>query len=241
MIEPRPEPVDAATSFVQQRFPQARCAFVGGAVLTEHRTPTSDLDVVVVLDEQDGCAPLRETFEHEGWIVEAFVHTRDSLDRYWHQDAQRRSCALAAMCARSVVVADPAAVAAEIQRAAADRIAAGPPPADDEQVETMRYLLTDLLDDMAGCDKEDELAYLAGAVMRAVAELALVSGGRWGGTGKALARAVAEAEPDLAERLIDGHRHVVVYGDTSVLHRAAVDVLLRVGGPLLVGYRRQGE
>jgi hypothetical protein len=33
---------------------------------------------------------------------------------------------------------------------------------------------------------------------------------------------------------------VVVYGDTAVLHRAAVDVLLRVGGPLLDGYRAVG-
>jgi hypothetical protein len=32
---------------------------------------------------------------------------------------------------------------------------------------------------------------------------------------------------------------VVAYGDTAVLHRAAVEVLLRVGGPLLVGHRVQ--
>ena len=61
------------------------------------------------------------------------------------------------------------------------------------------------------------------------AALSLAAGGAWEGGGKALARALLAADPDLAERLVNGHRHVVVYGDTAVLHRAAVDVLVRAG------------
>lgn len=238
MYGDRPDPVTAATSFVASTFPEAAAAFVGGSVLTEDRTPTSDLDVVVLLDGPP--APYRETFEHEGWIVEAFVHTRASLDDYWERDARRRVCSLMRMCADSVVVTDPAGVAAEIRAAAAARIAEGPPPLSEQEVDAQRYGLTDLLDDMAGCDREDEMVYIADLVVAQAAALALESSGRWSGAGKALARELRAAEPDLAERLVDGHRHVVTYGDTAVLHRAAVDVLLRVGGPLLVGYRAQG-
>jgi len=244
MYGDRPEPLEAARSFVAERFPEARAAFLGGSVINAHRTPTSDLDVVVLLDPAPGRAalpaPYRETFEHERWVVEAFVHTRASLDDYWQRDTDRRVCSLLRMCAESIVVADPAGAAEEIQEAASELLAGGPPPLTEAELRAWRYGLTDLLDDMAGCEEEAELAFIAGAVLRGVASLALAADGRWGGSGKALARELRKADPELAERLLNGHRHVVVYGDTAVLHRAAVEVLLRVGGPLLDGYRVQG-
>ena len=103
MYGDRPEPVEAARAFVAARFPEARVALVGGSVLTEDRTPTSDLDVVVVLADGDVATgsgllpPFRETFEHEGWVVEAFVHDRASLEHYWARDAERRVCSLLRM------------------------------------------------------------------------------------------------------------------------------------------------
>jgi predicted nucleotidyltransferase len=235
----RPDPVTAATSFVAARFPHAAAAFVGGSVLTERRTPTSDLDVVVVLPDrtESDPAPYRETFEHERWIVEAFVHTPDSLERFWRSDADRRVPSLLRMCAESEVLCDPAGIAERLRAEAAQRLATGPAPLDPDALEAMRYGLTDLLDDMAGCDDEQELAFIAGAVVRDVAALALAAGGQWSGSGKGLARALSAYDADLLERLVNGHRHVVVYGDTAVLHRAAVDVLLRAGGALLAGYR----
>lgn len=242
MYGDRPDPVTAATAFVAGRFPDAAAAFVGGSVLTEHRTPTSDLDVVVVLAEPtaEAPAPFRETFEQDGWIVEAFVHTRESLEGYWARDAERRVCSMLRMCVESVVLTDPAGVAEEIRTDAAERLEAGPPPVTDDERDRLRYGLTDLLDDMAGCDDEEELLFIAGAVVREVSGLALAVAGAWTGSGKALARALKVVDADLLERLVDGHRHVVLYGDTAVLHRAAVDVLLRAGGALMVGYRAGG-
>jgi hypothetical protein len=245
MYGDRPDPVSAATTFVAQRFPGARLAILGGGVLGEHRTPTSDLDVVVVVDpdhpgQGDLRAPYRETFEHEGWIVEAFVHSRESLGDYWDRDAARRVPSLLRMCAEGVVLTDPGGLAARTQEEAARRLAAGPAAPDEANLALARYGLTDILDDMAGCDDEAELVYIAGAVVRQVSELALLVGGHWSGSGKGLARQLARHDPDLLERLVNGHRHVVVYGDTAVLHRAAVDVLMRAGGALLAGYRAGG-
>lgn len=234
----RAEPLDAAASFVAHEFPDALAAFVGGSVLTEHRTPTSDLDVVVLLGGPP--APYRETFWHAGWVVEAFVHTRESLDRFWDQDADRRVCSLLRMCGESRVVTDPAGVAAEIQAEARRRLDAGPGAPAPAEVDARRYGLTDLLDDLAGADREDELAYIAGLVLVAAARLALQAAGCWEGSGKALARRLRAADPDLAERLVDAHRLVLTEGDTAPLYRTALQVLERVGGPLLAGYRQQG-
>ena len=98
----RSEPVPAAADFVATHFPDALVAFVGGSVLTPERTPTSDLDVVVLLDGPP--APYRETFRHDGWVVEAFVQTRESLRQYADRDVERRVPSLLRMCADSIVL-----------------------------------------------------------------------------------------------------------------------------------------
>jgi hypothetical protein len=232
----RPEPVAAAHAFLARHFPDAGTAFLGGSVLTPDRTPMSDLDIVVVLGDGDPRAPYRQTLDQDGWVVEAFVHDRASLDRFWDRDTARRSAALLNMCSGRVLE-DRDGRADEIQQAARRRLEDGPPTLDGAELDAARYGLTDLLEDLAGCDRDDELAHIAGLVLREVAELALGAAGRWAGTGKALARSLAAAEPALAERLVHAHRLAVLDGDTAALHRVATDVLRRVGGPLLVGYR----
>lgn len=242
----RPEPLDAAASFVAQEFPHARAAFVGGSVLTEHRTPTSDLDVVVLVSPATAAgdagpsAPYRETFWHDGWVVEAFVHTRESLDHFWERDAAgRRVCSLLRMCADSEVVTDPEGAAEEIRQEARRRLEAGPPDPTPAELDARRYGLSDLLEDLAGSDRDDELAYIAGLVLAQTAELALLASGHWGGSGKSLARELRAADPDLAGRLVDAHRLVLTEGDTAPLYRCALQVLAAVGGPLLAGYRME--
>lgn len=246
MYGDRPDPVSAATAFVASRFADARAAYLGGGVLGPLRTPTSDLDVVVVLDldpdEPDALRPpYRETFEHAGWITEVFVHDEVSLREWWQRDVTRRVPSLVRMVAEGVVVLDRDGRADDLRREAATLLAGGPALPDPDELAARRYALTDLLDDMAGCEDEAELVYIAGGVLRAAAELALLVAREWLGSGKGLPRRLAEHDPDLLERLVNGHRHVVVYGDTAVLHKAAVDVLVRAGGALLVGYRASGR
>ena len=178
----RPDPVSAATAFVAGRFADARAAFLGEGVLGPLRTPTSDLDVGVVLDPalevpDRPRPPYRETFEHEGWITEAFVHDEVSLRDWWARDAARRVPSLIRMVAESVVLLDTAGVAETLRAEAAGLLAAGPPRAETDELAARRYALTNLLDDMAGCDDEAELTYIAGAVLEEVSELALLVAG----------------------------------------------------------------
>jgi hypothetical protein len=233
------EPVEAAADFVAGHFPEARAAFVGGSVLTPDRTETSDLDVVVVLDGPP--APYRETFRHRGWVVEAFVHTRESLLHYYRQDRSRRVCSLLRMCAESRVLVDGGGVAEEIQDDARRRIAAGPAALTVEERDALRYGLTDLLEDLDGCRSDDERPYIAASLAAQTAQLALAAAGAWGGQSKALHRSLLSADPDLAARLVEGHRRAVCDGTPDVLRSAALSVVHRVGGPLLEGYRLDGR
>ena len=212
-------------------------AFLGGSVLT--RRPHADVGPRRRGAPGRGrggrsglAAPYRDDLSSTtGWVVEAFVHTR----RAWRTTGPPTPRAASARCCGCAPTAwsltDPDGAAAAIQQTAAQR---SPRPAgvDAAELDALRYGLTDLLDDMAGCDREAELVFLAGEVMREAAALALAAGGALGRHRQGAGPCPPGADPDLAERLVNGHRHVVVYGDTAVLHRAAVDVLLRVGGPL---------
>ena len=76
-----------ATRLVRQRFPDARVAWLGGSVAACESTSTSDLDVTVLLD---GPAPFRSSHVVEGWPVEFFVQTEQSLRRFCEFDRARR-------------------------------------------------------------------------------------------------------------------------------------------------------
>lgn len=232
------DPVAAARSVVAKAFPDAQAAILGGSVLTDRRTATSDLDIVVVLDGAP--APYRETFRAHGWVVELFVHTAGSLRHYWEQDAESRRPALLRMCAEGHVVASRDGAAETYARDAQRRLLAGParPPAD--LLDRQRYLTGDLLDDLRGASDAVETGYVAAALVQAVSELMLLVENRWSGTGKWLARQLNETDPELPARLVAGHQ-LAISGDISALDAAAVDVLGRAGGPLTDGYRVQGQ
>ena len=79
------DPVLTARALVRDRFPAARAAFFAGSVLTDRRTPTSDLDIVVLVD--DPLAAGRENLTYRGWPVELFVQTKDR----WHAFADQET------------------------------------------------------------------------------------------------------------------------------------------------------
>ncbi len=224
-------------------FPQALAGFLGGSVLTQRRTPTSDLDIVVVLPGPP--APYRETRTAGGWVIELFVHTPTSLLHYWDLDAEARRTPLLRMCAEGKVLSEGADEAQRIQRQARRRLAQGPAAPSAVELDRRRYVLTDLLEDVRGCEHHVELAYIASGLMLAASELVLLVHNRWTAEGKWLPRRMEEVDPldegpGLAERLVAGLHDVVAQHDKTALERVTLEVLALAGGPLLAGYRADG-
>ncbi|MFZ3554767.1 nucleotidyltransferase domain-containing protein [Streptomyces sp. BH055] len=96
--------VSTAERLVRDRFPDARAAFLAGSVLTERRTPRSDLDIVVLLSGLP--APCRESLHHEGWPVELFVQTEADWHRFVERETAERRSSLLAMCAQGLLLSD---------------------------------------------------------------------------------------------------------------------------------------
>ncbi|MEB8338385.1 nucleotidyltransferase domain-containing protein [Streptomyces endophyticus] len=194
--------VSTAEQLVRDRFPDARAAFLAGSVLTERRTPRSDLDIVVLLSGPP--APYRESLLHEGWPVELFVQTEADWHRFVEQDIANRRSPLLAMCAEGLLLSDADGIGAALRAEARRRWAAGPPPVPESELEDRRYALTDTLDDLEGCADPLERAYLVAHLLGRASELALLAGGHWLGGGKWLSRRLADADPQLHRRLTAG-------------------------------------
>ncbi|MFC4009525.1 cupin domain-containing protein [Nonomuraea purpurea] len=228
------DPVSVARALVEEMFPGALYAFVGGSVLTERRTRTSDLDVVVVLDGLT--TPYRESLRWRGWPVELFVHSETSLRAYLDKDFDRRQPSLARMCVDGAVLVDrTGGRASDLQAALGERLAAGPPDLTSAQAERARYGLSDLLDDLEGATDPGERAFIRWQVVQATARMALGVGQWWQGSGKWLLRELRAHDPELAEELLEAHE------DPARLAAVASGVLERAGGRLWEGYRAEGD
>lgn len=230
--------VEVARELVQERFPHARAAFLAGSVLTDHRTPTSDLDIVVLLTGLP--APCRESLVHRGWPVELFAQTEPDWHAFVERETAARRSPLLAMCAEGMLLADADGVGAALQREAQARLTAGPPQASEAELDDWRYALTDGLDDLRGCTDRQERVYLVADLLHRASELALVAGRHWLGCGKWLSRRLVTADAALHGKLTSG-AVAAVSGDVDGCERftaAVEEVLDRVGGPLWAGYTR---
>jgi hypothetical protein len=223
------DPVADARALVAERFPAARWALLGGGVLGPHRTATSDLDIVVMVDGPP--APYRESLRWRCWPVELFVNDEASLRWYFDADRKARRPSLARMCATSTVLVDPDGTAAAVREQAAAWVAAGPGPLPPAELAYLRYGLADLLDDLAGASDPGERAFICWGTACAAAELVLALGDHWAGKTKWLLRELRAADPDFAARL------VAALPDPAAVAALATEAQQRAGGRLWEGYR----
>jgi predicted nucleotidyltransferase len=224
--------VATAREFVVERFPDAKAAYLAGSVAAGRATASSDLDIVVVQGSDDA-ETFREALRRGGRLVELFAHTAATYREFWDADVASRRCTMPQMYAGGIILVSRNGFAQARQAEAARLVEAGPPALGPEALETMRYLLTDALDDLADLTDPIEVAACAAGVLEMAADLVCARAGWWVGRGKWLPRRLLEADPDQGGRLLRGFT-----GDRALLLEAARDVLDGVGGPLREGYRR---
>jgi hypothetical protein len=123
-----------------------------------------------------------------------------------------------------VLVGDPG----ELPRRCARILADGPGRVSREQLDWLRYGLTDGLDDLRHATDPGERAVIAAGLWTGTAEVALSLAGRWVSTGKWLLRELREYDPAFADRWL------AAQADPAAL---AAEVLRDAGGPLFDGYR----
>jgi hypothetical protein len=231
-------PAVAAKKLVTEELEQARAAILAGSVVTGHMTPASDLDVVVITD--DPAAPFRRSLRYGGWPVELFVHTEGSIRAWWQLKDERFRPALALMCARGEVVLDTDGAAARIQVEASELLDEGPPPLTAEELDLLRYGVTDSLDDLLAGPRDPERHFILASLVAGLCDLAMENRRSFRGRGKWMFRMAEEADASFAEDL-SAALQAVDAGEAGPLQMLVQVELDRAGGPLFDGYWANGR
>ncbi|MET1058339.1 MAG: nucleotidyltransferase domain-containing protein, partial [Nocardioides sp.] len=181
--------VGRARSLVNERFPQAVAAFLGGSAAAGTATKTSDLDLLVVLPEARADVSYVETMRYEGQLVEAFVYGPVALQRWVEKGRSDRRPVLDKLIGEGIALT-ASADTRSLQEAARTALNEGPAPFSGDELRQRQYSLSGVLDDLQDATDSGEAFVLSATAWRESAELALLIDQRWLGSGKWLLREV---------------------------------------------------
>ncbi|MBC9821345.1 nucleotidyltransferase domain-containing protein [Terrabacter sp. MAHUQ-38] len=233
--------VEDSRALVALWFPEARAAWLGGSVILGQDTPGSDLDVTVLLAGPP--APFRDSRRYRGWPVELFVHTETSLDFYVRRDARSGRPTMPRLVGRSEVLVDTDGSGRQWQATARALLSAGPPRLAGDDLASLRYAVTDAMDDVTHAHDAHERLVTATMLADEAARLLLHGAGHWWGRGKWVVRELADLDTRDGSDWRARHEQGLVTaagGDVSLLLAFADDVLALHGGPLFEGHRLAG-
>ncbi len=192
-------PVEVAAE-VALLYPASGAIFLAGSVIREEHTASSDLDMVVVT-EQDPAAPYRQSRMIGGWPVELFVHTSVSLEQFFKSDLQRRQPSLLQMCLEGLIVWQTDDQAIAIKDRAQALLKAGPEPLSEQEILVQRYHISDLLADLEGSTRIEENLFIIPELVNNSLNFYLALQQSWSGKGKWLWRALQRSHPEQSEHL----------------------------------------
>lgn len=228
--------IDVANAIRADRYKDAVAIFAAGSIVRGEGTPFSDLDLVVVYARLS-CA-YRESFRFDGYPVEAFVHDPTTME-YFFLEVDRPSGvpALPQMIVEGVEVPGPSDMSRDLKPRAVAVIEAGPPALDSESEQRMRYVVSDLLDDLRAPRSNDELIGAGARLYEQLADYHLRRRGLWSAKGKAIPRVLQQADAALCVVYCDAFGELFTRGDPRAVVRLAENLLRESGGPLFDGYR----
>ncbi|EKU99431.1 hypothetical protein Lepto7375DRAFT_1473 [Leptolyngbya sp. PCC 7375] len=232
----RDELIAIATKIQQDRYPDADVIFLAGSVIRGEGAATSDLDLVVVFQQLP--AAYRESFQFEGWPVEAFVHDPETLRYFFFEvDSPTGIPSLPAMVSEGIEIPQPSQLSRELKQLADNVLTAGPPVWDKDAIDRSRYAITELIDDIRAPRSRAELIASGTQLYDAVANHYLRSRNLWSATGKTIPRRLQQVAPQFAAQFEDSFTALFAHGKTDELIGVVENMLMPEGGWLFEGYK----
>ena len=222
------------------RYPTANVILLAGSLLRGEGTPYSDLDLVVIFDQLPHA--WRESFEFQGFPVEAFVHDPETLNYFLFESCRSaHSPAIARMVLEGIEVPRPSEISKSLKRIAADLLASGPPELNDEDERKLRYTITNLIDDIRQPRSREELFASGAELYGALANYYFRTNGLWPAINKSIPRTFSKADPDLYSRFREGFDQLFTDGRSDQVITLAEEILKQHGGFLFDGYKQNAS
>lgn len=224
-----------AERFVTARYPAAVVAIVAGSTARSERTPTSDIDLLLLGDElfdAEDQTSEASTHEFEGEIFEVFAYTPAGFDEWADRGIAQHRPVTVHMLVEGTAIRDDGRLAA-LRRRWQTVLDTGPSLSAQESA-FRRYVITDVLDDLRDATDSLEQHAEASILFERIAELMLLSEGRWIATGKWLPRRLRNLSSERAELLSTP----LLDRDYATFAARVEDELDRAGGRVQSGFVR---
>jgi len=189
-------PIDVAKEIKTQKYPDAKALFLAGSVVRGDATSTSDLDIVVVYNSLESAK--RESYTVDGWPVEAFIHTEKTLS-YFHEEIEKpdSQLALSQMIFESEPILTDANYAKKLKNWAEKNLSTLPSKLSADEIDRIRYGLTDLVDDLKDFKNEQELVATGVRLYEYLSSSYFNINQMWSGDRKYIPRLLHKKDPKL--------------------------------------------
>ena len=235
MIPNRISPREATQSLFAQRYPNADCLLLSGSIVRGEATVTSDLDIVVLYADLPHA--YRESLMWEGYPVEAFVHSPQTLRYFFEKlDGPSGFPLLMQMVSESIEVPLATPLSTAAKHAANATLLGGPPPLTPHEHQQRRYGLTDLIDDIRAPRSPQELTATGAQLYGHLADFYFRSQNLWSARGKTIPRKLHQHSPEFAPRFIAAFEALFVGTNPLPVIALAEEILEPSGGFLFEGY-----
>ncbi|AKI98002.1 MAG: nucleotidyltransferase domain-containing protein [Thermotogae bacterium] len=230
------EAIKIAKKFIEKYYTNCLVAFLSGSVVRGEGTPTSDLDIVVIL--KPGEKHHRRSFIFNNQPIEVFANTEESIEKFFKFDVAEKEPSLPQMCSEGIIIRDTHGLGERIKERACELLAKGPGILSKKEIDDYRYSITDLLDDFSGSTKKEESIFIVERLVNNAVKLHLLANGQWVGKGKWLYRALKSFDPDLAKELVTAMELFFCHNNASAVIELVDRILAPFGGRLFEGYYR---
>jgi hypothetical protein len=180
----------------------------------------------------------RESFTSNGWPVEVFAHDPETL-RYFFTEVDRPTgvASLAHMVLDGVEVPAVSELSISLKRLARDIVVQGPPHLSEQELAKLRYMITDLVDDIRSPRLVTELVAVGAKLYETLADGFLRTRDRWSARGKGIPRQLRKVDATFADRHQLAFETLFSQHDARPVISLAEEVLAPVGGWLFDGNR----
>ncbi|WP_199622604.1 nucleotidyltransferase domain-containing protein [Paenibacillus alkalitolerans] len=225
--------IEAAEQFVLNHFSDCTVAILSGSVVQGMGTKQSDLDIVIIDDTKT--FPFRESFYESGWPIEAFVLTRDTYRDLFEFNVVQGLPSLQRMCAQGIIIKDDG-TASELIDIAREILAKGPMPWTVEEMNRVRYEISECLEDLTGSDCHYESIFIVNKLAGLVHEYVLRMNGCWIGDGKWIVRSLQIYNKQFSDQFLDVLDKFYKTERKEAIIQFIDDILAPNGGRLFEGY-----
>ncbi len=228
----------SAREYVTTEFPNCILAILAGSVVRGEGTDTSDLDIVIISDEEE--LPYRKSLIFQKWPIEVFVYNHKSYKEYCQRGIDQARPSLISMIVEGIPIVDKEKNFHLLKREGEEILKQGPKELTTAETENYRYMITDLIEDLKGSVDHYESIFVVNKLSFILSEFIMRINRRWIGDGKWTYKALKEFDDNLAENFTEVFSVFYSKGDKEKLIEFTEKILEPVGGLLFDGYRRKG-